>query len=899
MAVVRPITENSVQPQAGPQSRLQPAEHDAGRIIARAVTRMGAAGMQAGEDLHQIRLRDAETAARDADNQATLRRTQLLHEGDNAFYNQRGRNALNALPQVQTEMERIDREIEAELTDPFARQMYRDAAGRRRAAESERIARHASTERERYEESVFTTSVATATSQAVAGYNDPAEVEAQIVTVRNLVAQRSQRLGITDEASITQLQNTRTAEMIGEIAERMRLDSPAEAQAFVVAQIASGRVDGAAATDILNQLDDEAAAETASEQVQNYIVYDDEVTPTTGAAPGVPGERIENYRGTMRVYTTDTARPVADATAVLRQVYPGINLNSHVRPGDTDSWHGRSRAAIDINPIPGVTFAQFVQSFRNRGYQIIEALEEVGPGRTPQATGDHWHIVLGNPAPGGAARGSSGNVRPTPVPANRAMHAAIQAQETGGERNPDAAVSSAGAIGRMQTLPTTLADPGYGVTPARNRSPEEMARVGRDYYDAMLRHYGGNVVLALAAYNAGPGNVDQWIQQFGDPRRGQISDGAWLARVPARETRDYVPGVLRRVGVTISTSANSPSAQPRAANSAGPEATGEPLSQVNLEATIARIEADPELTWTQKQALIAAANRTNTLRRDSLSARQDNLAQRASQEMIQLGNSYTSYDQLSLPVRQELSRFPELELRFRGIAETNAARVQQAAQDAAEPDPYSPQYLDLIELANGSDQEQRAFLQQDVRTMPGITPGERAGLIERQRVVRERLEGGQQNHRVAMTQIRQIVRTLPASRSTGLSNSRNANEEQRRNRLLLEERLRIEVERVQNRENRRLGTDEILGIANELLEPVTIRRANQPGWFGARTTTEEQVPLYRQRQEMNEDRPNSTTVIPGVPQSDINAITQSFRAQFGTEPSIREIIRIYRDGQSR
>jgi len=115
------------------------------------------------------------------------------------------------------------------------------------------------------------------------------------------------------------------------------------------------------------------------------------------------------------------------------------------------------------------------------------------------------------------------------------LEQAVMQVESGG--NP-AAVSSKGAMGTMQTMPGTLRDPGYGVTAARDQSPAEMERVGKDYLQAMLRQY-GDPRLALAAYNWGPGNVDRAMQTHG----GNVD--AVLANAPA-ETRAYVPKVLGR-----------------------------------------------------------------------------------------------------------------------------------------------------------------------------------------------------------------------------------------------------------------------------------------------------------------------------------------------------------------
>ncbi|WP_343518090.1 transglycosylase SLT domain-containing protein [Sphingomonas sp.] len=89
--------------------------------------------------------------------------------------------------------------------------------------------------------------------------------------------------------------------------------------------------------------------------------------------------------------------------------------------------------------------------------------------------------------------------------------------------------SSAGAVGRMQVMPGTNRDPGFGVRPAQDDSMEERARVGRDYLSAMVQRY-GNPAQAWAAYNAGPGRVDQAIQEGGQN---------WLQRLP-QETQAYV-----------------------------------------------------------------------------------------------------------------------------------------------------------------------------------------------------------------------------------------------------------------------------------------------------------------------------------------------------------------------
>ncbi len=109
-----------------------------------------------------------------------------------------------------------------------------------------------------------------------------------------------------------------------------------------------------------------------------------------------------------------------------------------------------------------------------------------------------------------------------------------------GEATPDGAVSPKGATGVMQVMPGTAANPGYGVRPAADSSPAEVERVGRDVANALLAHYGGNKALASAAYNAGPGRVNDWLKTIGDPRTGAMTDAEWASRLPFDETRNYV-----------------------------------------------------------------------------------------------------------------------------------------------------------------------------------------------------------------------------------------------------------------------------------------------------------------------------------------------------------------------
>lgn len=101
------------------------------------------------------------------------------------------------------------------------------------------------------------------------------------------------------------------------------------------------------------------------------------------------------------------------------------------------------------------------------------------------------------------------------MPDQQLLINAVIKQESGGNPN---ALSPKGAAGIMQIMPATARDPGFGVTPLQNwdgvdprTAPvEEQIRFGTEYLEAMKKRYGGDVNKALAAYNAGAGNVDKY-----------------------------------------------------------------------------------------------------------------------------------------------------------------------------------------------------------------------------------------------------------------------------------------------------------------------------------------------------------------------------------------------------
>lgn len=107
------------------------------------------------------------------------------------------------------------------------------------------------------------------------------------------------------------------------------------------------------------------------------------------------------------------------------------------------------------------------------------------------------------------------------------------------------ATSDTGAMGLMQLMPETagwiawqLDDEAYDG--ANLSEPERNIRYGTWYLSVLQDEFRGNEVLALAAYNAGWGNVQEWMEKYGWDYSFQD-----IEAIPFRETEEYVKSVLR------------------------------------------------------------------------------------------------------------------------------------------------------------------------------------------------------------------------------------------------------------------------------------------------------------------------------------------------------------------
>lgn len=110
--------------------------------------------------------------------------------------------------------------------------------------------------------------------------------------------------------------------------------------------------------------------------------------------------------------------------------------------------------------------------------------------------------------------------------------------------NPDV-TSSSDARGLMQLMEETAIERSNIIDNDTVEThdlydPETNIKLGTSYFAYLLGLYDDNIVLALTAYNAGLGNVEQWIKD------GIIkSDGSDIENIPYTETSNYVRKILR------------------------------------------------------------------------------------------------------------------------------------------------------------------------------------------------------------------------------------------------------------------------------------------------------------------------------------------------------------------
>ena len=129
-----------------------------------------------------------------------------------------------------------------------------------------------------------------------------------------------------------------------------------------------------------------------------------------------------------------------------------------------------------------------------------------------------------------------------------ALALAVSNQESGFDRR---ALSHAGARGLMQLMPQTARHQARRLSIAYPSNqiledPDYNVRLGSTYLRDRIERYDGSFALALAAYNAGDGNVRKWLRSHRNPRGSEARTVNWILLISLPETRNYVQRVMER-----------------------------------------------------------------------------------------------------------------------------------------------------------------------------------------------------------------------------------------------------------------------------------------------------------------------------------------------------------------
>lgn len=285
---------------------------------------------------------------------------------------------------------------------------------------------------------------------------------------------------------------------------------------------------------------DPATAHTADQVLHGFTRVGTKVVAATAVGNLPTAATLLAAEGTNTAYHELVAKGIDPATALKAGAVEGLGQAAAVIPmaGPTI----KATVGLGIAAGPGAFMAQETLS---RKILAEAGYKDEASRHDPL---DPLGLTIATLLPavfGGAHAVGLARARPT-------LADVVLSNESGGKRyGADGALltSPKGAQGEMQVMPKTATDPGYGVVPAKDGSPEELARVGRDYLAAMEHRY-QDPAMAMAAYNAGPGAVDKAL----------LHGANWLEHLPD-ETQKYVTKGMKKLGdQTVAHAAADPEA---------------------------------------------------------------------------------------------------------------------------------------------------------------------------------------------------------------------------------------------------------------------------------------------------------------------------------------------------
>lgn len=356
---------------------------------------------------------------------------------------------------------------------------------------------------------------------------------------------------------------------------------------------------------------------------------------------------------------------------------------------------GMQQATLQQLSRQALSPGMFNQSAMN-AYQSIIAYGDAH-GQSSEEVEQNWQSWRENAAKGASDAwyvpmyqqmlGPQGKIEVTDTPSEAQLFSAMIWNESGGNqyaKDGSPLVSLKGAAGVAQVMESTGPEAARlaGVAWDRDKwlnDPRYNAALGKAYFGAQMKKYDNNPVLAVAAYNAGPGAVDGWINKLGDPRTDAISNEQFAAAIPFDETRNYVAKVTGSAGAIPGSATMESLANQPFWNAMSPENKAAMMSKVaglyDMQASAGRVALQSKMQ--DDMARLEAGQSVTPVTAKQWDAVMPLQAEPA--KRLQFERSYQQY-------QQAMSLQPVYQSIMQGTPQQGTAAVQGLAPQQSDPD---------------------------------------------------------------------------------------------------------------------------------------------------------------------------------------------------------------------
>ncbi len=369
----------AVAPVQSTNARFRAADNDGGAAgaIGRGLQQVGAAGADYVHAQFQIEEKLAKT---NSDN-LELNAGSSVNGTVADFKTKAGKLALDARPGVEKSIDEALKGVLAQA-DPRTKRYLEPQLARMRSAALNDVASYAVGQTKIYDQETGKAKFSNLLEGAVAS-DDPAKRSEFIANAKAQARENAIMAGLGGDEILAKVERDAMSTAHVAVVKRYMADKDYE-MADAYKQAHSGQFNAGDEAEISADLAAPLLKRWASQKVDSLAM----LPPIVGQ----PGKGVATAAGT----------PVTNGGEAIKALFPQAVVTSTYRAADhplskanPKSWHTKSHAAVDVKPIAGMSFAQYVKGVEGAGYTVLEARDEVGAGRSAHATGDHWHVVLG------------------------------------------------------------------------------------------------------------------------------------------------------------------------------------------------------------------------------------------------------------------------------------------------------------------------------------------------------------------------------------------------------------------------------------------------------------------------------------------------------------------------